>query len=187
MGEKVGVGPGGGPHGAGAGHPSDSAVRWLTADEMAAWRAYAESAHLLFDVLDRELQRAAGLPHAYYVLLFRLSEAPGRSARMSDLARWTLSSRSRLSHAVARLEEKGWVRREACPTDRRGTVATLTDAGFAALEAAVPTHTIGVRGHVFDQLTPAQVGQLRDIGRALLRHLKEVQDHADLPTPDPAL
>lgn len=164
---------------------SEMAVRWLSPDEMAAWRAYAESAHLLFNALDRELQRAAGLPHAYYIILSRLSEAPGRAGRMSDLAVWTQSSRSRLSHAVARLEEKDWVRRETCPTDRRGTVAILTDAGFAALEAAVPAHTAGVREHVFDQLTPAQVGQLRDIGRALLRHLKEVDDHADLPAAAP--
>lgn len=160
---------------------TDTDVRWLDADEMQAWRAYAEAAHRLFDLLDRELQRAAGMPHAYYVILSRLSEAPGHASRMSDLAQRSQSSRSRLSHAVARLEEKGWVRREDCPTDRRGTVAMLTDAGFAALKAAVPTHTFGVREHVLDQLSPAQVGQLRDIGQALLRHLKEVDDDVDLP------
>ena len=73
----------------------------------------------MFDVLDRQLQRDADMPHAYFEVLVRLSEAPDRSLRMSELADLTLSSRSRLSHAVARLEERGWVVR----TPARPTVA----------------------------------------------------------------
>ena len=65
------------------------------------------------DRLDRELQRDAGMPHAYYEILVRLSEQPDRSLRMSELAERSQSSRSRVSHAVARLEEAGWVRRES--------------------------------------------------------------------------
>ena len=94
--------------------------RWLDADEQRTWRAFFGATQLLFDRLDRELQRDAGMPHAYYEILVVLSESPGRRRRMSELAETTLSSRSRLSHAVARLEERGWVRREACTTDRRG-------------------------------------------------------------------
>jgi len=81
-------------------------TRWLTAEEQRAWRAYLESTKVLFDALDRQLQREAGMPHAYYEILVRLSEADGRALRMSELADSTLSSRSRLSHAVARLEER---------------------------------------------------------------------------------
>ena len=152
--------------------------RWLDAEEQRAWRAFAAATHLLFDQLDRELLRDAGMPHAYYVILARLSEAPDRAMRMSDLAEHSQSSRSRLSHAIARLEEKGWVRRESCPTDRRGTVAVLTDEGFAALEAAAPRHLAGVRAHVFDQLTAAQVEQLRRISEALVRHLTALDNAA---------
>ena len=83
-----------------------------------------------------------------------LSETPGRRRRMSELADATQSSRSRLSHAVARLEELGWVRREACPSDRRGQEAVLTDEGFAALEQAAPMHVESVRDHLFDLLSP---------------------------------
>lgn len=155
--------------------------RWLDAEEQRAWRAFAAATVLLFDQLDRELLRDAGMPHAYYVVLARLSEAPGRAMRMSDLAERSQSSRSRLSHAIARLEEKGWVRRESCPTDRRGTVAVLTDEGFAALEAAAPRHLAGVRAHVFDQLTTAQVEQLRQISEALVRHLTALDDAATSP------
>src|SRR6476646_5733230 len=105
-------------------------TRWLTAEEQRAWRAYLESNKVLFDALDRRLQRTADMPHAYYEILVRLSEAPGRAMRMSELADITLSSRSRLSHATARLEERGWVVRTPHETDRRGQIATLTDAGF---------------------------------------------------------
>jgi len=90
---------------------------------------------------------------------------------MSELADASDSSRSRLSHAVARLEEAGWVRRESCPTDRRGAFARLTDEGFAALVAAAPDHVESVRRHLFDQLTPAQVTSLREIAEAILAGL----------------
>jgi DNA-binding MarR family transcriptional regulator len=89
---------------------------------------------------------------------------------MSDLATATQSSRSRLSHAVAKLEERGWVRRQACPTDRRGQVASLTDAGYAVLAQAAPGHVAAVRAALFDALSPEQVGQLWAIGEAVLAH-----------------
>ncbi len=146
-------------------------VRWLDDSEQQTWRAFLGATRLLFDELDRELQRDAGMPHAYYEILVRLSEAPGRTLRMSELARDVLFSRSRLSHAVARLEERGWVRREDDPNDKRGALAVLTDEGFAVLEAAAPGHVEGVRRHLFDQLSPAQVGQLHRISQAVLRTL----------------
>jgi DNA-binding MarR family transcriptional regulator len=143
-------------------------TRWLEAGEQRAWRAFVAASQGLFDQLDRELQRDAGMPHAYYQILVNLSEAPGRTLRMRELAERTCSSRSRLSHAVARLEERGWVRRESCPTDKRGALAVLTDEGFAALRAAAPGHVEGVRAHLFDRLSPAQVAQLREISEAVL-------------------
>ena len=129
------------------------AVRWLDETEQRAWRAYLESSKVLMDALDRELQQDAAMPHTYYEILVRLSEADGRALRMSELADVTLSSRSRLSHAVARLEERGWVARRDCSTDRRGQVALLTDAGFAVLAAAAPGHVAAVRGYLLDALT----------------------------------
>jgi DNA-binding MarR family transcriptional regulator len=146
-------------------------TRWLNDDEQRTWRAFLHASRGLWDVLDRELQRDAGMPHAYYEILVRLSEAPNRMLRMSDLAEATSSSRSRLSHAVARLEEYGWVRREDCPTDRRGQLAVLTDQGFEVLADAAHGHVEGVRTHLFDQLTPEQVVQLRQISEAMLDHL----------------
>jgi DNA-binding MarR family transcriptional regulator len=150
--------------------------RWLDAEEQKAWRAWLYSSLLLQDRLDRELTHETGISHAYYEILVALSETPGRMMRMSELADRCLSSRSRLSHAVSRLEERGWVRRQVCPDDGRGQLAVLTDEGFAALEAAAPIHVESVRMHLFDQLTPQQIENMRDIGETLLRHL-------DAPTP----
>ncbi|GIJ29420.1 MarR family transcriptional regulator [Micromonospora qiuiae] len=146
-------------------------TRWLNPDEQRTWRAFLAASRALMETLDRELQRDAGMPHAYYEILVRLSEAPERRLRMSELADLTGSSRSRLSHAVARLEAAGWVRREDCPTDRRGQLALLTEEGFATLAAAAPGHVEGVRRHLFDALSTAQVDQLRRISEALTDHL----------------
>ncbi len=157
---------------AGAGQVPDG-TRWLDAGEQVAWRAWLHSTQLLQDRLERELVRATGIPNAYYEILVQLSETPDRMMRMSELADRCLSSRSRLSHAVSRLEERGWVRRQECPEDGRGLLAVLTDEGFAALEAAAPIHVESVRTHLFDQLSPRQVAAVRDIGETLLRHLGE--------------
>jgi DNA-binding MarR family transcriptional regulator len=143
-------------------------VRWLNEPEQRAWRAYLEATYLLFEALDRQLQQDAGIPHAYYEILVRLSESPNRAMRMSELATQTRSSRSRLSHAVSRLEERGWVERLECATDRRGQIAHLTDTGFAALAAAAPGHVELVHRLVIDPLTPAQVTALEEFGRAVI-------------------
>src|SRR3954451_20741315 len=143
-------------------------TNWLTVDEQRAWRSYLEANKVLMDALDRQLQRDAGLPHAYYEILVRLSEAEERTLRMSELADNTLSSRSRLSHAVARLEERGWVVREECLTDRRGQNARLTDEGFAVLAAAAPGHVAAVRRLVVDVLTPKQLAAMAAITDAII-------------------
>jgi DNA-binding MarR family transcriptional regulator len=149
----------------------DGEPRWLDAEEQRAWRAWLFGSMLLQDRLDRELTHETGISHAYYEILVALSEAPDRMMRMSELADRCLSSRSRLSHAVSRLEERGWVRRQVCPDDGRGLLAVLTEEGFAALEGAAPVHVEGVRRHLFDRLSPEQVAAMREIGEVLLRHL----------------
>jgi DNA-binding MarR family transcriptional regulator len=147
---------------------SGDETRWLEPGELETWLSYVAATTLLEGELDRQLQRDAGMPHAYYQILAMLSEVPDRSLRMSELAAITQSSQSRLSHAVARLERNGWVRRKPCAEDRRSTFAQLTEEGFAALAAAAPGHVCTVRRHLFDRLTPEQVGQLHEITRAVL-------------------
>jgi DNA-binding MarR family transcriptional regulator len=148
-----------------------SDTRWLDDGEQQTWRSFMTATRLFFDGIERQLQQESGLPHAYYEILVRLSEAPERTLRMSDLASTSLSSRSRISHAVARLEENGWVRRRPCENDKRGQLAELTDAGMAGLEAAAAGHVEAVRRGLFDALSPEQVAALRDISDTLVAHL----------------
>ena len=144
-----------------------SSTPWLDVDEQRAWRAHLHATRLLLEAVDAQLQRDAGLSHADYEILVRLSEAPRRSLRMSQLAEALMFSRSRLSHAVARLERSGWVRREACPGDGRGTIALLTDDGWDKLVASAPGHVRAVREHLIDRLTRQQLAQLQAISTAV--------------------
>ncbi len=146
-------------------------TRWLTEDEQRAWLAFLGATQLLTASLDSQLQRDAGFPLAYYAILAQLSAAPDRLLRMAELATGVNATPSRLSHAVAKLEEKGWVERIRCEEDRRGTWCRLTDAGFAVLEKQAPGHVEAVRSGLFDPLTPEQVGQLEQICTAVLKNL----------------
>jgi DNA-binding MarR family transcriptional regulator len=123
---------------------------------------------LLPAALESQLQRDADLTHFGYWVMATLSEAPGRSLRMSELAALSYGSQSRLSHLVSRLEQQGYVRRERVGEDRRGYLAVLTDAGYAKVVATAPGHVDEVRARVFDRLTPAQVSQLDEICAAIL-------------------
>jgi DNA-binding MarR family transcriptional regulator len=148
-----------------------SSPRWLDAQERRIWLGWVFTSRLLWEEIERDLQRDSGLSFGHYEIMVMLSETPERARRMSELADATQSSRSRLSHAVSRLEALGWVRRETCSTDRRGQLARLTDEGFAALEAAAPMHVQSVRDHFFDRLSAQQLRSLLDIQTTLLEHL----------------
>jgi DNA-binding MarR family transcriptional regulator len=151
-----------------AGAAAASEPRWLSAEEQCTWLALLAAINLLDEELDRQLQRDSGMPHTYYMVLAALSESPGRRLRMTDLASVNHASQSRLTHAVNRLVAEGWVRRERCSGDRRVIYAVLTDEGFEVLRAAAPGHVEAVRASLFDQLTPQQVRQLREISETLL-------------------
>ena len=161
----------------------EQAPRWLDDRERQTWLAFTLATRLFWEEIERDLQRDAQLPFGYYQILVMLSGAPDRTLRMSELAQATHSSPSRLSHAVARLEAQGWIRRDDYPTDRRAAFAVLTDKGFAALTAATPSHVESVRQHLFDQLTHRQQDALREICDQLLAHLGASR-HRPAATPD---
>jgi DNA-binding MarR family transcriptional regulator len=143
-------------------------TRWLTAAEQRTWRLFVQACEAVFATTEAQLVRDSGMPHGYYEILVHLSEAPGRALRMTQLAKASSYSKSRLSHAVARLEERGWVIRRECPTDRRGQIAQLTDEGFGVLAAAAPGHVDQVRTVLIDALTAEQIGQLGEISAAIV-------------------
>jgi DNA-binding MarR family transcriptional regulator len=145
--------------------------RWLDGIERDAWLSLIGVIIRLPAALDAQLQRDAGLSHFEYMVMVNLSNAEDHVLRMSQLAALCHSSLSRLSHVVARLERRGWLRREPCPDDGRATLATLTDDGFAKLASAAPGHVDAVRAYVIDALDPEQLGQLSAIGDTILGRL----------------
>jgi DNA-binding MarR family transcriptional regulator len=149
-------------------------TRWLSEDEQRSWRAWLAASLLLQDRLTRELQAEHGLTMADYEILVRLSEVDDRRMRMSDLAEVTLSSRSRLSHQIDRMEKAGLVERQLCAQDRRGAFAALTDAGMDTLVAAAPDHVTGVRDHLVDVLSPKEFAALGAACQKVADHLSDL-------------
>jgi DNA-binding MarR family transcriptional regulator len=148
--------------------PAD--VRWLDPDEQKAWRSFIRATRLLDGAIQRDLA-CHGVSHDEYEILVNLSEQPCRSMRMSDLAESVVNSRSRLTHTVGRLENRGYVRREASPDDRRGVLCVMTDEGFATLEVAARSHVSGVRENLLDQMTREQFLALGAALEGVSRHL----------------
>jgi DNA-binding MarR family transcriptional regulator len=154
------------------------------------WRLFAAALVYLPDEVEAPLQRDADLTHFGYAVLSALSEAPGRALRMSDLAYMAQGSRSRLSHVVANLERRGWVRRERDTEDGRSNIATLTDAGYARLVAIAPSHLATVRATIFDALSAQQLDELEGICRALLppeirdRQMRHPRQNGERHQPD---
>lgn len=146
-------------------------THWLDRDELAAWVRLVAVVELLPGVLDAQLRRDAGLSHFEYFVLAMLSEAPRQTLRMTALAAQTNASLSRLSHVVARLEQRDLLARFPCTEDARATNVRLTRAGRAAVRAAAPGHVATVREHVLDALTAGQVRQLHNITEAILSRL----------------
>jgi DNA-binding MarR family transcriptional regulator len=143
-------------------------MEWLSGEQQAAWRPFVALLLRLPAALDAQLQRDAGLTHFDYLVLSGLSEAPGRTLRMSELAATASSSLSRLSHVVSRLEARGWVRREPCPGDGRFINAVLTEDGWEKLKATAPGHVAAVRELLLSTLTGEEFAQLGAISAKVL-------------------
>ncbi|MDF3140297.1 MULTISPECIES: MarR family winged helix-turn-helix transcriptional regulator [unclassified Streptomyces] len=153
--------------------------RWLDTEERRAWLAYVEFSTHLSDHLNRQLRRDAGLTHADYTLLAHLSSVPDQTLTMSELAERLKITRSRLTHAVTRLQQAGYVDRCDDPANRRNQLAVLTAQGSRLLERAAPGHVEAVRRAVFDALTPEQVLQFAEIGEAINAALQRVDAAQD--------
>ncbi|MEU4574046.1 MarR family transcriptional regulator [Nonomuraea sp. NPDC023979] len=130
-----------------------SDTRWLDPTETAAWRAFLSTAHLLERRIEEQLKAAAGLTHPQWEILVRLADAPDRRMRMTELARGVVVSKSALTYQITQLEKAGLVERTTCPSDDRGVLAVLTDAGTRCLEQVAPGHVEVVRAYLIDRLT----------------------------------
>lgn len=143
-------------------------TRWLSGPEQGHWRSWLSANLLIPDRLGRDLHEATGLTMADYEILVWLSETSERRMRMSELADRTLSSRSRLSHQIDRMEKAGFVERQECTDDRRGFFAVLTEKGWETLVAAAPHHVESVRERIVDVLTPEEFAELGRLSQKLV-------------------
>jgi DNA-binding MarR family transcriptional regulator len=147
--------------------------RWLDDAEARAWRGYLRMRTLLHAQIVRDLAREAGLSGPDYDVLTNVSEAEGRRSRLGDLAARMAWSRSRLSHHITRMEQRGLVTREDCAADGRGAFVVLTDAGWRAVQAAAPGHVASVRRHFIDLLSREQLDALAEISQTVVRRLTD--------------
>lgn len=153
--------------------------RWLSQEQQQQWRAFRDCTVLLLDALGHELEEQSQLSLHEYEVMVRLSESPGRTMRMSQLATDIAHSRSRLTHTIARMEAAGLVQRVACESDARGVNCVLTEAGWQALVAAAPGHVESVREHLVDVLScdeMAALGAAMAKVRARLRGEEQAED-----------
>lgn len=141
---------------------------WLSAHQQLVWRRWLAVWRETQSRIERDMQQRGGMPFSDYLVLAMLSEAPQRQMRMNRLSESVRFSQSRLSHALTRLEGAGWVRREQADEDRRGQIATLTEAGFHQLQDLSPLHAETVRSYVFDSLSSEQLGELGRIFDTIL-------------------
>ena len=144
---------------------------WLTDTQQRSWRAFLGGVTVLMDRLDRDLRSQHGLSLSEYEILVRLSEAPGRTIRMAELAELAALSRSRLTHTVARLEKDDILRREPCDEDGRGVQAVLTRRGLSLLKRAADTHVRGVQEYLIEH---ASAQELAAIGAVMDRVLTDL-------------
>ena len=146
-------------------------MQWLDESESRAWRGYLRMRTLLTAQLARDLSRDSDLSEPDYTVLSNLSEAEGHRWRLNELSARMLWSKSRLSHHIARMEERGLVTREECATDGRGAFVVLARQGMRAIERAAPSHVASVRRNLIDLLTPAEIDALAAISQKVVAHL----------------
>jgi len=158
------------------GEPDVAEPRWLTVDQLAAWRGFMKLIGRLPAALDWQLQRDSQLSFIEYYVLAHLSEQPGWRMRMSELAALANSEQSRLSHMVSRLEKRGLVRREPDPRSGRYTQAILTEAGYAYMADAAPGHVRRVLDLFIDVLDPDELQTLLRCSDKVIARIESAQE-----------
>lgn len=148
------------------------APQWLDEREDRAWRGFHRMRTELVGHLARQLTAECGLSEAEYLILVTVSEAPGQRIRSRDLCRTLGWERSRLSHQVSRMEQRGTIRRAECDSDARGFDVALTRKGRTTIESAAPVHLEAVRHCFADVLTPEQLDSLAEITDVICGHLR---------------
>jgi len=155
---------------AGMGEP-----QWLDEREQRAWRSLMTMQAGISEYIERQLRAHSGLSMADYQVLAHLSEAPEGRLRSFVLARWLRWEKGRLSQHLTRMQNRGLIRREPCPTDQRGAFVVITGKGRALIEKATPLHLANVRNVLIDHATPAQLDLLTELGDQVRARLAQIE------------
>ncbi|MBY8870533.1 MarR family winged helix-turn-helix transcriptional regulator [Micromonospora sp. PLK6-60] len=154
----------------------DATPRWLTSEQQAAWDSFIRMQEKLIGRLSRRVQADSGMSAADYIVLVKLTESSGGRMRFMDLAKVVEWEKSRMSHQVRRMTERGLVAREECPDDGRGAFIVATPAGVKAIEEAAPVHVEHVRRLFIDALSQEELDTLARISDRVLAHLEGQPD-----------
>ena len=150
-----------------------SGVRWLNEREARAWRSLQLMQLQLEAALARQLAADSSLSYPDYLVLVVLTERSDGRMRLFELAGELGWEKSRLSHHVSRMADRGLVAKERCDSDRRGAYVVVTARGRTEIGAAAPGHVAAVRRLFVDRLTPAQLDTIADVAEAVLAVLDE--------------
>jgi len=149
--------------------------RWLDEREQRAWRSFVTMHEGLSEYIERQLHAHSGMSSADYEVLAHLSEASEGRMRSNALGRLLRWEKGRLSQHLTRMQNRGLIRREPCPTDRRGAVVVITERGRALIEQAAPLHVADIRNALIDHVTPAQLDLLTELGDQVRVRLAELE------------
>ena len=152
--------------------PAAKSAKWLSPAEESAWRKYIVASRRMYEALDEDLT-SHGLSLSDYEILVHLSDAKDRSLRMAELAEKTILSRSRLSHRIKYMEGKGWVERQKCASDKRGTWAVMTNKGWNTIVKAAPDHVASIRKRFIDQISKADQANIAVIFEKVESNLRK--------------
>lgn len=132
----------------------------MSAKQSRAWLALISTAELLPAALDARLQSDAALTHYEFMVLSALQRSGPMS--LSDLALATNATLPRASKVARRLQQRGFVGREASEHDRRSVLLRLSRTGRRQLVLATPDHFATVHRLVLDHLDDDQLDALAD-------------------------
>ncbi|NNN00543.1 MAG: winged helix-turn-helix transcriptional regulator [Acidimicrobiaceae bacterium] len=148
-----------------------AATKWLNSTEERAWRSLQFMQMRLTAELARRLAENSPLSYPDYIVLVALTGRPDGRCRIFEVAGDIGWEKSRLSHHIARMAERGLVTREKCDSDRRGAFVVITRRGRDELESAAPAHVKAVRELFLDGLSTEQLRIIQEVAESTLAKL----------------
>ena len=157
-------------------------VRWLSKQEERTWRALQFMQLQLNAELSRQLDTESGLSYSDYVVLVALTDRPDGRLRPFELGQILGWEKSRVSHHVTRMTNRGLVSKAVCDTDGRGGFVVISDRGRQEIEVAAPGHVEAVRRLFIDRLRPDQLEVIAEAAETVLAALESERQTAGRST-----